>query len=180
MAQVVEQIGGAVHRVQDPNWAGEVHAGVVLLLPMNWTSGARAARWRFSWSCTAVSTAVTKSVGPLCGGPGTPAPGGRRALSLTDGGTELIEQQIGQLEHRKAPIDVMPLRRAERSDWRIPPSDGEISTGRGGKKRGVACRLLLLPPPTYNNQYNQSSAPKSAFASLRRSGQREERASGPI
>ena len=33
MAQVVEQIGGAVHRVQDPNWAGEVHAGVVLLLP---------------------------------------------------------------------------------------------------------------------------------------------------
>ncbi len=143
MAQVVEQIGGAVHRVQDPNWAGEVHAGVVLLLPMNWTSGARAARWRFSWSCTAVSTAVTKSVG-LAAGLGRQLPAEKSAY-LTDGGTELIEQQIGQLEHRKAPIDVMPLRRAERSDWRIPPT-GKYQPDVVEKRELPAASCFAAPP----------------------------------
>ena len=117
--------------------------------------------------------------GPLAAGLGRQLPAGEERAGLTDGGTELIEQQIGQLEHRKAPIDVMPLRRAERSDWRIPLRRGNIN--RTWWKKAWSCLppLAFLPPPHYNNQYNQSSAPKSAFASLRRSGQREERASRP-
>lgn len=179
VAQVVEQIGGAVHRVQDPNWAGEVHAGVVLLLPHELDLRGQGGQMALQLVLHRGVHGGDEVGGPLAAGLGRQLPAGEERAGLTDGGTELIEQQIGQLEHRKAPIDVMPLRRAERSDWRIPLRRGNIN--RTWWKKAWSCLppLAFLPPPHYNNQYNQSSAPKSAFASLRRSGQREERASRP-
>ena len=74
----------------------------------------------------------------------------------------------------------MGVRRRHGSLTELCCHGGEISHGRS-RKKAWSCLppLAFLPPPHYNNQYNQSSAPKSAFASLRRSSQREERASRP-
>ena len=74
----------------------------------------------------------------------------------------------------------MGVRRRHGSLTELCCHGGEISHGRS-RKKAWSCLppIAFLPPPHYNSQYNQSSAPKSAFASLRRSGQREGRASRP-
>ena len=74
----------------------------------------------------------------------------------------------------------MGVRRRHGSLTELCCHGGGISHGRS-RKKAWSCLppIAFLPPPHYNSQYNQSSAPKSAFASLRRSGQREGRASRP-